>query len=119
VEAWLAPGGMLADVPDLGEDERTMLANVAPVMPDETLAAIEYAMKNADGPTLAKSTHVVRLLRSLAYEPEQFERAIALLIKFAKAANSDDDNSAAGTRTTTSTPRHKGYGPCSKTRWTA
>ena len=31
VEGWLAPGGMLADVPNLGEDERAMLANVAPV----------------------------------------------------------------------------------------
>ena len=38
VEAWLSPGGMLADIPNLGEDERTMLANVAPVMPDETFA---------------------------------------------------------------------------------
>lgn len=90
VQAWLAPGGMLADVPNLGEDERTMLANVAPVMPDETLAAIEHALKDADEPTLAKSTHLVRLLRSLAYEPEQFERAVAVLIKFAKASEPED-----------------------------
>ena len=97
VQAWLTPGGMLADIPSLGEDERTMLANVAPVMPDETLAAIEHVLKNADETTLAKSTHVVRILRSLAYEPEQFERAIALLIKFARAANSDEgsENTAA------------------------
>ncbi|MDN5005545.1 hypothetical protein ACFQZO_32315 [Bradyrhizobium sp. GCM10027634] len=97
VQAWLAPGGMLADIPNLREDERTILANVAPVMPDETLAAIEHAVKNADEGTLAKSTHVVRLLRSLAYEPEQFERAIALLIKFACAADSDEssENAAA------------------------
>ncbi|WP_369723395.1 hypothetical protein AB8Z38_05095 [Bradyrhizobium sp. LLZ17] len=96
VQAWLAPGGMLADITNLGEDERTMLANVAPVMPDETLAAIERVLKDADEPTLARATHVVRLLRSLAYEPEQFERAIALLIKIALAANDDDDSGAAG-----------------------
>lgn len=96
VQAWLAPGGMLADISNFGEDERTMLENVAPVMPDETLAAIERALKNADEPTLAKSTHVGRLLRSLAYEPKQFERAITLLIKFAGAADADDDNGAAG-----------------------
>jgi hypothetical protein len=96
VAAWLAPGGMLADIPNLGEDERTMLANVAPVMPDETLAAIEHALKSADELALAKSTHVVRLLRSLAYEPEQFERAITLLVKFASITESDDDNGAAG-----------------------
>jgi hypothetical protein len=99
VEGWLSPGGMLADVPNLGEDERTMLANVAPVLPGETLAAVEHALKDVDAPTLARSTHVVRLLRSLAYEPEQFERAIALLIKFARAtadAEDDFDHSATG-----------------------
>jgi hypothetical protein len=95
VEGWLSPGGMLADIPNLGEDECTMLANVAPVMPDETLTAIQRALQNADGSTLAKSLYLVRLLRSLAYEPAQFERAIALLIKFAQAAESDDENSAA------------------------
>ncbi|MBH5371506.1 hypothetical protein [Bradyrhizobium glycinis] len=96
VRAWLAPGGMLADTPNLGEDERAMLANVAPVMSDETLAAIEHALKEADEPTLAKTTHVARLLRSLAYEPEQFERAVAILIKIALAAKDDDENGAAG-----------------------
>lgn len=98
VQAWLAPGGMLADIPNLGEDERTILMNVAPVMPDETLAAIEHVLKNADVATLAKSMHVVRLLRSLAYEAAQFERAIALLIKLAQAADSgaNSENAAAG-----------------------
>lgn len=96
VQAWLAPGGMLADIPNLGEDERTMLANIAPVMPDEALAAIEHALGDADESTLTKTAYVVRLLRSLAYEPEQFERAIALLIKIALAADDDDDNGAAG-----------------------
>jgi len=95
VKAWLVPGGMLADIPNLGEDEQTMLANVAPVMPDETLAAIEHALKHADEPTLAKSAHVVRLLRSLAYEAQQFERALSLLIKLAQR-DTDDENDAAG-----------------------
>jgi hypothetical protein len=97
VEAWLEPGGMLADIPNLGEDERTILVNIAPVMPHETLAAIEQALKNVDEDGLAKSAHVVRLLRSLAYEPEQFERAVALLIKIARAAPSNEgsENSAA------------------------
>jgi hypothetical protein len=95
VKAWLVPGGMLSDIPNLAEDEQTMLANVAPVMPNETLAAIEGALKCADEPTVAKSAHVVRLLRSLAYEEQQFERAIALLIRIARE-DADDDNGAAG-----------------------
>jgi hypothetical protein len=65
-------------------------------MPNETLAAIENALKNADTPVLSKSGYIVRLLRSLAYEAQQFERAIALLIMFAQAVESDDDNSVAG-----------------------
>lgn len=96
VQAWLAPQGMLGDIPNLGEDERTMLVNIAPVMPDATLAAIERALKDADQSTLAQTTHVVRLLRSLAYEPEQFERAVALLIKIALAVRDDYDSGAAG-----------------------
>lgn len=96
VQGWLAAGGMLADIPNLGEDERAMLGNIAPVVPDETLAAIERSLKGADELTLARSTHVVRLLRSLAYEPEQFERAIALLIKIALTAKDDGESGAAG-----------------------
>lgn len=90
VEVWLAPGGMLADVPNLAEDERAMLTNVAPVMPDAALVAIERALSAANEATLKKSAHVVHLLRSLAYEPAQFERAIALLMKFARVTNMDD-----------------------------
>jgi hypothetical protein len=82
IEGWLAPGGMLADVPNLGEDERAMLANVAPVMPDGTLTAIEHALQGADQAALKKSTDLGHLLRSLAYDPAQFERAVTLLIKF-------------------------------------
>lgn len=96
VEGWLSPDGLLADIPNLRENECKMLANVAPVMPDETLATIERALRYADGATLAKSVHVVRLLRSLAYEPAQFERAIAVLIKFAQAAEPDNESGAAG-----------------------
>lgn len=95
VQAWLSPGNMLADIPDLGEDEQTMLANVAPVLPEETLTAIERALSDADDPTLVKSKYVVRLLRSLAYEPQHFERALSLLIGFARL-DPDNENGAAG-----------------------
>jgi hypothetical protein len=90
VEPWLAPGGMLADVPNLGKDERAMLANVAPIMPDATLAAIEHALQGADEATLKKSMHLTHLLRSLAYDPAQFERAVALLVKFTQVTNEDE-----------------------------
>ena len=90
VEGWLATGGMLADVPNLGEDERAMLANVAPILPDAALLAIEHALRGADEATLKRSTHVKQLLRSLAYDPAQFERAVVLLSKFAQLSDADD-----------------------------
>jgi hypothetical protein len=90
VEVWLAPGGMLADVANLGEDERAMFANVTPVVPDAALTAIEHTFQGADEATLKKSTHLARLLRSLAYDPAQFERAVALLIKLTQVSDTDE-----------------------------
>lgn len=97
VEGWLAPGGMLSDVPNLGEDEDAMFANVAPALPDSTLTTIERALQGADEATLNKSARLVPLLRSLAYEPAQFERAVALLIKISQATESGEarENEAA------------------------
>jgi hypothetical protein len=90
VEDWLAPGSMLADVPNLGEDERAVLANVAPVTPDATLTAIEYALRDADESTLKKARYLARLLRSLAFNAAQFERAVDVLIKLAQVTDTAD-----------------------------
>ena len=97
VKAWLAPGGLLSDVTNFNELGRAMFANVAPVAPEAVLAALENALSGTDEDTLRRCTHFVRLLRSLAYEQAFFERAIALLVKFA-ALSSDDhrDNQAVG-----------------------
>jgi hypothetical protein len=100
VEGWLAPGGMLADVPNLGEVERAMLANVAPVAPDVALTAIERALQGADEDTLKKSIYLARLLRSLAYDPSQFERAVNLLIKLALLAKTSEDDEPTSILTT-------------------
>jgi hypothetical protein len=81
---------MLADISNLAENERAMLANIAPIVPEATLTAIERALSGAPDTALNKSTYVVRLLRSLAYEPALFERAISLLIKFARVTTRED-----------------------------
>ncbi|MBM3642445.1 MAG: hypothetical protein FJX15_14265, partial [Alphaproteobacteria bacterium] len=83
VKGWLAPSGLLSDVTNLNELGRAMFANVAPTAPEAVLAALENALSSADEDSLRRCTHFVRLLRSLAYEPAFFERAIALLVKFA------------------------------------
>ena len=89
VEAWLAPGGLLTDLPNLSEVGRAVFHNIAPVAPDAILAAMETALTDADESTFKKCGHFVRLLRSLAYDPAYFERALALLLKFAQQPRED------------------------------
>ena len=89
VQSWLAPGGLLADLPNLAEVGRAMFQNVAPVAPDAVLAAMEAALADADEATFKKCHHFIRLLRSLAYDAVYFERALALLLKFARQPRGD------------------------------
>ena len=97
VKAWLAPGGLLSDVTNLIDLGRAMFANVAPVAPEAVLAVLESALSGADEETLRRCTHFVQLLRSLAYEQAFFQRAIALLVKFAVLSSDDHrDNEAVG-----------------------
>jgi hypothetical protein len=84
VQGWLAPGGLLADVVSLNDLGRDMFGNVAPVLPGAVLSALENAFADADDAVLGKSTHFIRLLRSLAYDAEHFARAVGLLVKFAR-----------------------------------
>jgi hypothetical protein len=84
VEGWLAPAGLLSDVANFTELGRAMFENVAPVAPGAILSALENALADADEETLRKCTHFVRLLRSLAYDAQYFERAVRLLARFAR-----------------------------------
>jgi hypothetical protein len=92
VQGWLTPGGLLANVIDLNELRQTMFSNVAPVMPGAVLGALENALANADDATLGRCRHLIRLLRSLAYDAEHFTRAVALLVKFACLPGDDRSN---------------------------
>jgi hypothetical protein len=87
VEGWLAPDGLLAEVANLSELGRAMFNNVAPVVPDAVLSAMEAALSGADEATLRKYGHFNRLLRSLAYDAAQFERSLSLLVRFALLPN--------------------------------
>jgi hypothetical protein len=92
VQDWLAPEGLLADVVNLNELGRAMFGNVAPVMPGAVLSALENALANADDATLGRCRHIIRLLRSLAYDAEHFTRAVALLVKFSCLSGDDRSN---------------------------
>lgn len=83
VQGWLTKDGLLADVLDFNELGRAMFENVAPVLPEATLAALENVFGDADKETLLRGGHFIRLLHSLAYDAALFERAVTLLCKFA------------------------------------
>ena len=90
VQSWLAPGGLLSDIAGLSELGRAMFGNVAPAMPGAVLSALENALAEADGAELRMCRHFTPLLRSLAYEAVHFERAVALLVKFARSPDDDE-----------------------------
>jgi hypothetical protein len=72
---WLAEGGLLADVRNLNELGQAMFRNIAPVVPERVLAALERTYSHQPG---GGEQHV-DLLRSLAYEPALFERCTILM----------------------------------------
>ncbi|HEY6764875.1 MAG TPA: hypothetical protein VI386_08885, partial [Candidatus Sulfotelmatobacter sp.] len=83
---WLGAGGLLADVLDLNDLGEGMFSNIAPVDPEATLLALERGVLGSAGDEAAKKcARYVRLLVSLAYEAEHFERSVALLAKTAVA----------------------------------
>lgn len=82
VSGWLAPGGLLSDTLNLNDVEKDIFNNIAPVVPETVLAVLESAIAAADASALARSKHFIRLIRSLAYDAEFFERAVLLLLRF-------------------------------------
>lgn len=86
VKKWLAPAGLLSPLGKLNELQEELLENIAPVNPSATLSYIETAA-SADsqffGTWNRNRDQLVRLLRSLAYEPVLFDRSVDLLKRFA------------------------------------
>jgi hypothetical protein len=96
VRRWLAPDGLLGDIASFDELELAIFSNVAPVDPEAVLSALERTYVGADLAKLGNGTHFLRLLRSLAYEPKHFARAIALLTRFVDVGGEHESKDAAG-----------------------
>jgi hypothetical protein len=81
VKGWLAPDGFLGSVKVLNELGRTMLVNVAPVAPADTLDFIARASsrRQTDGSRLIGEEYG-SLVRSLAFEATMFDRAFGVLV---------------------------------------
>lgn len=98
VERWLAPGGLLGDVTALDDPGRAMFENVAPVLPEAALAALERAGNHQPGVATEVWRQHRSLLRSLAYDPSLFERSAELLVR--AATQSIDEREAKETSDT-------------------
>jgi hypothetical protein len=95
VRTWLLPGGLLGNIARLTPLLVEVLANVAPVDPKGTLEAIERTIQGADATTVlapenSSRIRIARLVRSIAYEPEYFERCMDVLMAFALAEAPDN-----------------------------
>ena len=97
VKSWFSPGGLLHDFSQLNDDLIQLLLNVAPVVPEYVLSAIEA--QDTSGKTKAFfSTKTpffsvfVNLLTTIAYDPDLFERCIILLAKFVLSEMEERDN---------------------------
>jgi len=98
VQGWLGGDGWLGKIEELNELGLTLLDNVAPVNPEATLEAIEKAFARA--PEILGETHrhhspIVRLLRSLAYDPALFDRAVHLIALAARSKGSSNNTADA------------------------
>jgi hypothetical protein len=79
VERWLVPGGLLGDATALNDLGRAMFENVAPVLPEAALAALErVGGSDPEVAAIVLGQHR-SLLLSLAYDPPLFERSASLL----------------------------------------
>ena len=87
VQQWFLPNGRFNDLSKLTDIGFQIFTNIASVHEKSTLDAIERATHNPD--FISKENwHLydfVRIVRSLAYEQDLFDQAIAILVRFAIA----------------------------------
>lgn len=86
VGKWFGNGGFLEPIGKYNELGKACFTNIAPVDPEATLVFVEgAAARNAwfFGEENYNKSIIVRVLRSIAYDAALFERAAALLKRFA------------------------------------
>lgn len=102
VGRWLQADGPVGDLLCGDDDALQILRNIAPVAPDVVLAKIEQAIAGSDSPVILDPRRTGRwqiaaILKSLAYDPQLFDRtAIALAKIVASEAANENRNSAKG-----------------------
>lgn len=98
-EKWLSENGLLGDVSNLNDLKISLFKNIAPVNPVLALTAIEMVLKHKEADMFfsrenAHYTEFTRLLRSLAYDKDLFNRSVELLCRFALSESPGENNSS-------------------------
>jgi hypothetical protein len=95
VKKWLAVGGLLERVADFNDLGRAMFDYVAPVSPEDVLAALERTLLGPEAEEAAKrSKQHLDLLRSLAYDPALFERCVEAMVRILTARDGNEQSHA-------------------------
>lgn len=100
VKTWLSSGGLLCELHTLNDLGLTMLRNIAPVVPEALLDAIERTANSENGNDFINVSNHARhnwtsLLRSIAFEAKFFLRAAQLLARFVIVEPADHKNNSA------------------------
>jgi len=97
VRKWLGSGGLLENVATLNDLGRAMFENIAPVAPEDVVAALEGTLLGPQGEkAVGQCKAYCGLLRSLAHDAALFERCIVLLVKI--VTSEEVNASARGTQ---------------------
>ena len=97
INDWLAHDGWIGKKNcSFNDFEMEIFRNIAPVLPEKTLEAIERAANGDNGLRFAsrKNTHChefVQILQQLAYDPQLFGRSVNLLCRYALSEKPEEN----------------------------
>lgn len=97
---WLSTGGLLKDISHLDELGIMLFRNIAPINLELTLSSIEKVVHGEEAQRFFSrktNRHYIqftRILRSLAYDKNLFERSADLLCLFALSESSTENNNS-------------------------
>ena len=99
-EIWLSPGGLLGRLLELDTRGEKILGYIAPVAPEALLGCFERELIAADYVIpdtdfrLYRNT-ILRLLKSLAYEADLFDRCASVLLRMADGEKENNSHDSA------------------------
>lgn len=99
-ETWLGPEGLLGKLFELDPRGEQILGYIAPAAPEAVLKCIERELIAADYVIPDAGFHscrftILRLLKSLAYEPDLFDRCARILLRIADGEKENNNHDSA------------------------